>query len=107
MQRVGVRYIIPDPPTSPSLISLHGFCGRKTQSFLSYCHSNSSLAAAAEHLSMLGSLLQLQVVVANVHFAATTVLFYLQKGEAVFLVTKSTLERQKCHFLFFFQLQKS
>ena len=28
-------YIIPDPPTSPSLISLNGFCGRKAQSFLS------------------------------------------------------------------------
>ena len=26
-------YIIPDPPTSPSLISLNGFCGRKAQSF--------------------------------------------------------------------------
>ena len=33
MQRVGVRYIIPDPPTSPSLISLNGFCGRKAQTF--------------------------------------------------------------------------
>ena len=36
VQRVGVRYIIPDPPTSPSLISLDGFCGRKAQSFLSF-----------------------------------------------------------------------
>ena len=32
--RVGVRYKIPDPPTSPSLISLNGFCGRKAPCFL-------------------------------------------------------------------------
>ena len=32
----GVRCIIPDPSTSPSLISLNGFCGRKAQSFLSF-----------------------------------------------------------------------
>ena len=30
---VGVRYKIPDPPTSPSLISLNGFCGRKAKCF--------------------------------------------------------------------------
>ena len=27
---------ISDPPTSPSLISLNGFCGRKAQCFLSF-----------------------------------------------------------------------
>ena len=34
VERVGVRYKIPDPPTSPSLISLNGFCGRKAPCFL-------------------------------------------------------------------------
>ena len=31
---IGVRYKIPDPPTSPSLIRLNGFCGRKSPCFL-------------------------------------------------------------------------
>ena len=46
MQRVGVRYIIPDPPTSPSLISLDGFCGRKAQSFLSFLLSSPAIGYA-------------------------------------------------------------
>ena len=33
IQRVGVRYIIPDPLTSPSLINLNGVCGRKAPMF--------------------------------------------------------------------------
>ena len=41
VQRVGVRYKISDPPTSPSLICLNGFCGRKAPCFL-YPHSDSS-----------------------------------------------------------------
>ena len=32
--REGIRYKIPDPPSSPSVISLSGFCGRKAPCFL-------------------------------------------------------------------------
>ena len=41
MYRVGVRYKIPDPPTSPSLISLNGFCGRKAKCFPTEQNSSS------------------------------------------------------------------